>query len=130
MLPPAVHTARITCTLEGPEGREMGDTVIYLPLVDGGFSGHVRAKVIPRGYPASADPIPDARAFTCRMVFEWACTSDTGGLGRCEYRPWDASLAAGPAGSLFRTAPDRPADWELRVEFDPATAEELPRRLR
>ena len=129
-LPPDVHTAKITCTLEGPESRRMGQTDIYLPLVDGGFSGQVRARVIPSGYPSSVDPVPDARAFDCTMVFNWACTSGTGDLGRCEYRPWDASLAEGPAGALFRTDPASSPNWEFRVEFDPATAENLPRRLR
>ncbi len=129
-MPPDVHTAKLSCSLTSDGGRQMGRTDIFVPLVNGGYSGQVRARFLPSGYPASVNPIPHARSAGCSMVFNWACTSSTGGTGRCEYRPWDTSLGETPAGPLFETVPGEPKHWGIGASFDPEDAVELPRRFR
>ena len=129
-MPPDVHTAKLTCSLTSDGRRQMGRTEIYIPLVNGGYSGQVRARFLPSGYPASVNPIPHARSALCSMVFNWACTSRTGEISRCEYRPWDASLDETPAGPLFETVPGEPKHWGGGASFDPEDAVELPRRFR
>ena len=129
-MPPDVDTAKLECSLQSDRGRVMGHTRVYVPLVNGGYLGQVRARFLPSGYPANVNPIPDAHSVSCTMVFNWACTSSTGGLGRCEYRPWDTRQAEGPAGPLFETIPGEPKNWDTGATFDPEDAVELPRRFR
>lgn len=129
-LPPDAHTARLTCRVFSNTEREMGRETALLPLVDGGYSGNVRLRFVPGGYPRDANPIPDAASYRCSLVFNWTCTSSTGGDGRCEFRPFDPDQVDGPAGSLFTRAEGQPARFRLEGSFDPATATELPRRMR
>lgn len=129
-LPPDAHTARLACRLFSNTEREMGSEAALIPLVDGGYSGNVRLRFVPGGYPRNANPIPDAASYRCSLVFNWTCTSSTGGDGRCVFRPWDPDQIDGPAGSLFRRAEGQPARFRLEGTFDPETATELPRRMR
>jgi len=48
-LPPDVTAAFLTCSLKNQEGREMADTSVRIPLVNGGYEGLVRARFIPGG---------------------------------------------------------------------------------
>lgn len=129
-LPPDVHTARLECTLFSSTGREMDRSTTSIPLHNGGHSGQVRVDFRPSGYPASANPIDDMARYSCRMSFNWSCTSGTSAEGLCEWRPWYSPGTGSPGNSLFVQPSGSAVTYDLADEFDPDLATELPRRFR
>ena len=130
-LPPDVQSARVECLIDNAADRDfsrvMGRQSTIIPLVNGAYSGQIRVRIIPGGYPRGANPIPDVRFYSCNLNFTWTCTSSTGGAGICNYVP-GYSEGESPGAALFRRAEGRPLSYRIEGEIDPRSAVRLPRR--
>ena len=130
-LPPDVQSARVECLISRSADRNpsqvMGQQTTYVPLVNGRYSGQIRVRILPGGYPRSVNPIPDVGFYRCQMDFWWTCTSSSGGEGVCVHRPGPEE-GTGPGAALFRRAEGRPFTYRIEGVIDPRSAVQLPRR--
>lgn len=134
-LNPAIKDVRIDCSVQANGGgvvsgtnRVIAQGYSSIPLENGGYRGHVRIKMLPQGYPAGVDPIPDARNVGCSMTAFFTCSSGSGGSGRCQAHQLTVDEAS-PARSLFTRREGAPFVRTFSSSIDPATAERLPRRF-
>ena len=132
-MPPDVQSASVECLIDNAADHNfsqvMGRQTTIIPLVGGRFSGQIRVRVIPGGYPRGANPTADVRFYLCKLNFIWTCTSSSGGEGICTYVPRSAEDGS-PGAALFRRADGKPFSYRIEGEIDPSTAVRLPRRFR